>query len=384
MCKFLYYELLPELTGLPNLLYLVFRTMESLEGQSRPVRYYPELDALRTIAISGVLISHFFPVLGTPIFAGQAGVELFFVLSGFLITQRITFWIQTQKKGALRQFLIRRALRILPLTFIVLFAAIILNIYPAREQFVFLFTFSFNYSASYFKLPYNTLSHFWTLCIEEQYYLLWPAALIFARKIKIVVVITLLLITFAWIQLAVSPIAFLQPFNGSGTHTRIAGLLIGSLGALLYSRMELLRQLSVSKVVEIIVPAIIGLLLILMRNGITIPLLEIAFLILVLKAISGFKYRVLRTVMQNKAIVYIGKISFGIYILHPFVQYGIAQLPGCSENQLICITAGSSCLLTACLAILGIVFSIASAAALYHLLEKPLLNLRDRAFPAPL
>ncbi|MFM2016769.1 MAG: hypothetical protein RL007_425 [Bacteroidota bacterium] len=358
--------------------------MEAPEVQSRPISYYPELDALRTIAITGVLISHFFPVFGTPLFAGQAGVELFFVLSGFLITQRITFAIRSEKKGALKRFLIRRALRILPLTFIVLAASFILNIYPVKEQFVFLFTFSFNYSAVYFKLPYNTLSHFWTLCIEEQFYLIWPSALILIRKIRFVIVITALLIAFAWIQLAFSPIAFLQPFNGSGTHTRIAGLLIGSLGALFYSRMKLLQRLSDMKITEIIVPAIIGLLLIFSRNSTTIPLLEIAFLILVLKALSGFRHRVVQTVMRNKAIVYVGKISFGIYILHPFVQYGIAQIPGCSENQLTSISGSSSSLLTAALAILGIAFSIASAAASYHLLEKPLLNLRDRTFPAPM
>ena len=107
---------------------------------------------------------------------GWAGVQLFFVLSGFLITGIL---LETRdEKGALRRFLVRRGLRIFPLYYATLFVLLVVVppdpvVRAALHDQVYYWLYVSNWAQPFeHKIP--TLAHFWSLAVEEQFYLLWP------------------------------------------------------------------------------------------------------------------------------------------------------------------------------------------------------------------
>jgi peptidoglycan/LPS O-acetylase OafA/YrhL len=160
----------------------------------------PALDGLRGIAILLVLAAHFRlvatgtlvdRVYNTAALAGYSGVDLFFVLSGFLITG-----ILLDAKGSspgvyFRNFYARRALRILPLYYGIVAALTIvwplvhaptpaLTLMRHNQWWYWLHGTNFLWAASHgIELPYNT-GHFWSLAVEEQFYLVWPWVVWFA------------------------------------------------------------------------------------------------------------------------------------------------------------------------------------------------------------
>ena len=151
--------------------------------------YYPALDGLRGIAILAVIFRHNFDFLQATKY-GWIGVDLFFVLSGFLITG-ILLKTKTQK-NYLATFFVRRILRIFPLYYgaIILFFVLAASAELLRDQYSFYFT---NQGMVWFHLQnwlYITKSapthrgmfiHFWSLSLEEQFYLVWPFVML-ARK----------------------------------------------------------------------------------------------------------------------------------------------------------------------------------------------------------
>src|SRR5436309_834307 len=168
-------------------------------------RRMPQLDGVRALAVLAVLVHHYlsaaWPVLdraGTSL--GFLGVKLFFVLSGFLITgillegrladdtpegrSRLRF---------LRQFYIRRFLRIFPLYYVVVALALICNIAPARQIAIWLLTYTVNiYFSIVGEFPRH-FSHLWSLAIEEQFYLVWPWCILYARQRHLVVMTALMI-----------------------------------------------------------------------------------------------------------------------------------------------------------------------------------------------
>jgi peptidoglycan/LPS O-acetylase OafA/YrhL len=164
--------------------------------------HIPALDGVRGLAILVVMVGHFtlgfYPVYGfetailTVVQTGWWGVDLFFVLSGFLITG-----ILLDAKGSshyFRNFYVRRVLRIFPLYYGFLFAFFILApmIRPPvpggpfegwRESQGWFWTYMSNYQLLFPKWvrPYP-LTHFWTLAVEEQFYLFWPAIVLLTSR----------------------------------------------------------------------------------------------------------------------------------------------------------------------------------------------------------
>lgn len=143
-----------------------------------------QIDGLRAIAIGGVFIAHFLPSLGFLPW-GQIGVRLFFVLSGFLITDIL---LDCRDKAGqsgggrwwlLRQFYCRRFLRIFPLYYLVVGVAFLVDLEPVRNLIWWLVTYGLNVQISATQVWPEHVSHFWSLCVEEQFYLLWPPLLLF-------------------------------------------------------------------------------------------------------------------------------------------------------------------------------------------------------------
>jgi peptidoglycan/LPS O-acetylase OafA/YrhL len=178
---------------------------KSLVPAPKPVGHIPALDGVRGIAILLVLLFHFgqyghglpLPsVLVDKVFyrvcqAGWVGVDLFFVLSGFLITG-----ILHDSKGGshyFRNFYARRCLRIFPLyyLFLTLFLLVLPPLFPLNRGFQSLRQDAFWYWTYLSNIwvarkgwdPFGVLDHSWSLAVEEQYYLVWPVVImIFKRR----------------------------------------------------------------------------------------------------------------------------------------------------------------------------------------------------------
>ncbi len=148
--------------------------------------YYKKLDGLRAIAVLGVMVSHwvhldFVQRLGL----GFWGVNLFFVLSGFLITEILLKQIyRKEQNGAiLKKFYIKRTLRIFPIYYVVIIFAFFLNLDNSRNLSVYSFTYTLNIYNSFSGDTGLYLLHIWSLCVEEQFYLLWPLLLLVIKPV---------------------------------------------------------------------------------------------------------------------------------------------------------------------------------------------------------
>lgn len=117
---------------------------------------------------------HFVPALERVTLLGSMGVRLFFVLSGFLITQILMASREQPMGASLRSFYIRRSLRIFPVFYAVLAVAWLLNIGPVRQTFTWHISYLTN--AYLFRRHdwHGSISHLWSLAVEQQFYVLWP------------------------------------------------------------------------------------------------------------------------------------------------------------------------------------------------------------------
>ncbi len=150
--------------------------------------YFPEIDGLRALAIAAVLLFHLCPSVLT---GGFLGVDVFFVISGFLITRLILPQV-AEGRFSFRQFYVRRAKRLLPvflLTLVLTWVAAWWLFFPeglqslSRASFAAVFSFSnyeFAKQLDYFApaLAANPLLHTWSLAVEEQFYLLFPLLMV--------------------------------------------------------------------------------------------------------------------------------------------------------------------------------------------------------------
>jgi peptidoglycan/LPS O-acetylase OafA/YrhL len=162
--------------------------------------YYPFLDGLRGMAIIMVVFFHcqlsgnFFYL---SFFSGSLGVEIFFVLSGFLITTLILKEKITTSTISLRKFYIRRAFRILPVAYLYIAVSILLNLifHTHVHTLIFIASALFILDFSYFR-PFNNpyTGHYWSLSVEEQFYILFPVLLKNNWKLYLTAILSVLLL----------------------------------------------------------------------------------------------------------------------------------------------------------------------------------------------
>ena len=167
-------------------------------GISSNSGHIPALDGVRGVAAATVFIYHYgggahsadfaFRLVGKTIHLGWVGVSLFFVLSGFLITGILLDYMQRPKWRV--TFYIRRALRIFPLYYFALFGAILVawflktpssRITPLWPLFFYLQDIP-QIVHTWALSPLFVVGHFWSLAVEEQFYLVWPFLLLFASR----------------------------------------------------------------------------------------------------------------------------------------------------------------------------------------------------------
>ncbi|AOZ66952.1 TPA: acyltransferase family protein [Haemophilus influenzae] len=345
------------------------------------IKYRPEIDGLRAIAVISVIIYH---LNENWLSGGFLGVDIFFVISGFLITGIIITEIQ-QNSFSLKQFYTRRIKRIYPAFITVMalvsFIASAIFIYNDFNKLrktielaiAFLSNFYLGLTQGYFDLSANEnpVLHIWSLAVEEQYYLIFPLILILAykkfREIKVLFIITLILF---FILLATSFVSanfykevLHQPNIYYLSNLRFPELLVGSLLAIyhnLSNKVQLSRQ--ISNILAILSTLLLFSCLFLMNNdiayipGITL-ILPCIFTALIIHTTS--QNNIVKLCLSNKAIVFIGKISYSLYLYHwifiAFAYYitGEKQI----NNQSIAIVI-----------VLTIIFSVLS----YYLIEQPI------------
>src|SRR6266568_1679125 len=139
------------------------------------MNYVNKIDGLRFVAIALVVIEHFAPFIGERYTMAYYGVDLFFVISGFLITsilfnsrQNDTFF------NSYKKFIGRRTLRIFPIYYLTILILFLINLEVVRQYLFYFLTYTYNYAWIYYKIPLNPVRPFWSLCVEEQFYLFWP------------------------------------------------------------------------------------------------------------------------------------------------------------------------------------------------------------------
>lgn len=148
----------------------------------------PALDGVRGLAVLLVVLTHVH-LLG----AGWIGVQLFFVLSGFLITRLLVRDAATMRTGAyFRNFYLRRALRIFPLFYLyVLLLALTAQVVPGYDAIAPELPYVATYTSNFFMTTTHEpllaranwlIAHLWSLCIEEHFYLVWPAIVYWVRR----------------------------------------------------------------------------------------------------------------------------------------------------------------------------------------------------------
>lgn len=340
--------------------------------------YIPELQGLRGIAVLAVVVYHCHDrLVGTWIHYaslwGWAGVNLFFVLSGFLITSIL---IEARHKPHyFKNFYARRALRIWPVYFLVLLVC-----YSVPEWFLgdtlahqanwkTLVAYAlFVQNLRHAPLP-GTLGPTWSLAIEEQYYLLWAPVVFFCRGRLLRWLLPLVLL----VMLAISPLVrHLHPHWLTGTHTLIHldGIALGSLLALalhhfVWERRTWLWIGSAAAVAGFVLTATIA-------GGTSLldSALALAFAGVVLVCLAGSGAGWLAA-LRRGPLAYYGQISYGMYMTHILVFVYFGNFDARLDDKYHISIAGN-------LAIVGLrlIASTLVATALWYGFESQILKLK--------
>ena len=291
--------------------------------------YFKHLDGVRTLAVLMVVIHHW--VVGNSIlhYGGAMGVGLFFVLSGFLITnillrQQAHFqsinW--RGKLDILRVFYIRRTLRIFPIYYLYVSVLVIFGIGASREIWPWLFGYAYNFLL-FFTNNWHSgyVEHLWSLAIEEQYYLVWPALLLACPPRYN----WLLVITFIALAMVCKAVLYLDAPASQFSKFPVCqfdGFGIGSAIALVWRAGQRIRW------AWFWFAAFWGLSFFMKWNvvhfhgksflGQVLPLYYIGCGMLIYLAAKGINGP-LATFFNNSAVIFLGKISYGIYLYHLFV-----------------------------------------------------------------
>lgn len=282
------------------------------------MRYYPAIDGLRFIAIFLVLMAHFAPFIAKLIVAGWIGVDLFFIISGFLITT-ILLNPSFPFLKSYRNFIIKRTLRIFPIYYLLTFLLLALNVEVVKDSIVYILTYTYNFQVIKHPFQGNMVEHFWSLSVEEQFYLFWPFIVLpLKNNRKALIIIISMIILVSYLQFSFDIFPTLSEYNFYGTFPRMGSLGLGALSALLDGNIVSKNRYLSSKTTEVAVLILISVAGIL--NYFT--LLSFCSFFIVLKAVySSFKIKVVRELLNNKMVIKIGQLSYGIYLFHLPISY---------------------------------------------------------------
>ncbi len=368
-------------------------------------QHYPAIDGMRGMAVLLVIWFHasYFVTIGMeePLVGftygyylltilGETGVDLFFVLSGFLITGILIDTVND--KHTLKNFYIRRSLRIFPLYYAVLF------IFVAYFLFIFgingldhgkilaHFLYLQNWTLGHNEDQFILLDHTWSLAVEEQFYLFWPLLFLsfYRGPIRGVFILCASMVLFSWgLRLFFTD---LDQYKWAYTFTisRLDGLALGALLSVLCVRYKdkcFQYRRALPYVMLITLSAILITLFVqetkmdshhaMIRHGLTF--FSVLYVSLLAYVFLSNENNILKRFFCLKPLREIGRVSYGVYIFHsPVMMIAVRQLYqyklGYWYTHLILLLAGG-------------VVSFLLASLSYHFFEKRMLRLKDKYAP---
>jgi peptidoglycan/LPS O-acetylase OafA/YrhL len=350
--------------------------------------YHPELDCLRFFAFFAVFIFHTLPhetdyystrnipfaaLIASVSRAGSFGVDLFFLLSAYLITQLLLREKEAFGQVHLRSFYLRRILRIWPLYFLAIFIGVSLTLvdpdqhFPAKYVVAFMLL-SGNWLQSLIGAPGSVMNSLWSVSFEEQFYLVWPTVISKMRSARNLLFVCLGLFGAA----EVGRLVLLRYARHSevaiftNTVARLDPLALGIIIAVLTRR----RPLSFTWIGRSV----------LLAAGITAWLIAghyfsmtRAFMLLGYPTMAIGAGLIFLSVLGSGVapfwLRYLGKISYGLYVFHILALYLVENaIGGYAKNfhKFLVFWWG------------GLALTIVMAALSYRFIESPFLRLKER------
>lgn len=299
------------------------------------MQYIKELDAARAIAVFLVIIQHWFSIN-----TGSVGVNIFFALSGFLITNILLlkrYKLEAGFNNGQRQsrliiiwhFITRRALRIFPIYYLLLIVLLVCGQFFSvniQGDFVYYATYTDNF------LMYNRqqwpgpTSHLWTLAVEEQFYIIWPWFIIFCGKKWLPFIISAFIISgillkyflmgSATFQLILTP----NCFDAFGIGGLLAYLNV-------YKKSSTSKAITALPLVTFLLPLAIWIVNYAVYNFMperTLTAIVTATFILYCLYKPDDKFK--KYFLRNRLLTGIGEISYGIYLYHNFIPQFVPRI----------------------------------------------------------
>jgi peptidoglycan/LPS O-acetylase OafA/YrhL len=343
------------------------------------MRYIKQFDALRAIAVIMVILSHWIVTLPAVVRnrLGSFGVDMFFVLSGFLITSILLYRKDDPKPKVFTSFYLRRTLRIFPIYYLVIL--LLIGATNIETPYLYFLTYTSNYY--FYNIGYfdTILSHFWSLAVEEQFYLVWPAVILYSPNTYLVYsIITFSVIGF--ISQYISGVNFIASvltincFHAFGGGALLAWIVIYKKEQLqtFFICITVTAIFCLCDLVRSIFYSIEDYRIIRIENTV-LALLVITYIVVnQCKTTPLFKY-----FLNSKILIFLGKISYGIYVYHPFIPsvtkrlftsriFWPLQSTAVFKNNIVVTSIGNFIIL------------LAVAWISYEYIEKPMLNLKTR------
>jgi peptidoglycan/LPS O-acetylase OafA/YrhL len=305
--------------------------LKSADHQNR--FHYPALDGLRGVASLLVVVYHNFGFINY-FFFGWLGVDLFFVLSGFLITGIL---LKTRHSpNYLKNFYLRRILRIFPLYYLTLIVFFVffplfkitslpIEYYIQNQQWFWVYLQNWLFIFYPPQTSIVSLHHLWSLAVEEQFYLLWPFVVFLFKKpnnlsyLLIALLMAVITLRFILWNFQIENLAYFNLY----TFSRIDGICIGSL-------LSVLREVNYKAINRYFTLIVLGLAALNFvfyffnrQNQFYYPYLAIAgyttfaiiFGLLVNEGVEGGN-TVINKILSFSLLRFFGSISYGLYVFH--------------------------------------------------------------------
>jgi peptidoglycan/LPS O-acetylase OafA/YrhL len=371
-------------------------TIEDAQTGPRPHQHMPALDGLRGVAILLVLIDHLSASVRDEFYVshkilywaelGWSGVDLFFVLSGFLITG-----ILYDAKGTpcyFKNFYARRSLRIFPLYYAALALVMLMN--PLLEYLKLTGTANPGWMVIYAtnfiisidgERSFGVLDHFWSLAVEEHFYLIWPAIVFFLDRRKLMMVAAGACLLAPLLRLATADGDSLLPIAAyMATPMRMDSLAAGAFIALLVRRPKGMEGIVRPAMIVAGTALTLVLSIVLLRHTKDpqdIVMGTIGFSILWMfygsVLLLALNWQPLRTLMQARFLRWFGKYSYGMYVWHPIIFILVFH------NDLATQVRGGDTPLHALVSsVIALAAMFAVTLASWHLWEKQFLKFKSR------
>lgn len=360
---------------------------------SRSLGYRPALDGLRCLAVMGVFGSHWARLAP----GGYIGVDIFFVLSGFLITELLVKEFDDTGRITLRKFYMRRVLRLLPA--LVLLLACYVSVYSlgvsrtlsgpmALERAGVVLLYMTNWAIAFDVLSFGWLTHAWSLAVEEQFYTLWPLALLgllrFCKtKKSVLMVVSAVSVSIGCYRAGVAQFGWSYARLYNGLDTRADSLMVGACAALIFNLDLIGPKRRLLRLLGLVANASLAVLVLFMFVGMRQP--DQSMFCFGFSAIAagagclilglsyqapGFHWAV--SAFSNRFLVWVGRISYGVYLWHfPVIAFYSKPELGLPESVRLLFALATT---------LGV------AAASYYVVERRFLKLKTAfaAVPQPI